>query len=56
MGIIFTTKFKVASEDKLTDASIEKQIYNYVERSLERLKIEKFLYICCTPKGYDTVW
>lgn len=40
-GIIFTTKFKVASEDKLTDATIEKQIYNYVERSLERLKIEK---------------
>ncbi len=40
-GIIFTTKFKVASEDKLTDASIEKQIYNYVEQSLQRLKINK---------------
>ena len=38
---LFTTKFKVAFEDNLSDTAIEKQIFGYAEQSLERLKIKE---------------
>jgi len=48
---ILTTKFKVSPGDHLTDKDVEKQIYEFVENSLQRLKIKKIpIYMLHNPQ------
>lgn len=45
---LVTTKFRVDPMMGTDRASIEKQIFGFAGQSLEKLRIKKFRFICCT--------
>lgn len=48
---VLTTKFKVVPGDYLSDKEVEKQIYEFIENSLQRLKIKKIpVYMLHNPQ------
>lgn len=48
---LLTTKFKISPSDNLTDRDVEKQMYGFVEKSLERLQIKKIpVYMLHNPQ------
>lgn len=50
-SMILTTKFKIASGEKLSRKDIERQIYSLVEQSLNRLNIKKIpIYMIHNPE------
>ena len=48
---VITTKFKIVQKDVVSSGDVEKQIYNSIEQSLQRLKISKIpIYMLHNPQ------
>ena len=49
-NLVLTTKFKIRHDDNLTKNDIERQMYDFVEQSMRRLKIDKIpVYMLHNP-------